>query len=60
MADCLNEASRTGSFPDCFKTGNIVSVCKTNDPSVPLLSKVFKSLIFDQSANCANSFPKKI
>ena len=56
MTDCLNEASKTGSFPDCFKTGNIVSVYKANDPFnrssyrpvclFPLLSKVFESQIF--------------
>ena len=52
----MTEASKTGSFPDCFKTGNIVSVYKANDPFnrssyrpvclFPLLSKVFESQIF--------------
>lgn len=66
MTDCLNEASKTGSFPDCFKTGNIVSVYRANDPfnrssyrPVCLFLfclKYLKARFFYQSSNCAIGF----
>ena len=55
---CVNEAILSGKFPDYFKLSNIVAVHKKKDTTdkcnyrplsvLPLLSKVFEKIIYDQ------------
>ena len=58
MTNCINEANRNNKFPDSLKLSDITPVYKKLDPSdkanyrpvsvLPLLSKVFEKIIYDQ------------
>ena len=58
MTDCINDAINKGVFPDSLKTANIAPVHKKDKPTdkenyrpvsvLPLLSKVFERLLYDQ------------
>ena len=58
MTSCVNEAISSGKFPDSLKLSNIVPVHKKKDPIdkcnyrpvsiLPLLSKVFEKILYDQ------------
>ena len=58
FANCINEAVRNNQFPDSLKLFDITTVYKKLDPSnkanyrpvsvLPLLSKVFEKVIYDQ------------
>ena len=58
LKDCINDCLLKGSFPDRLNFGNITPVHKKDEPTdkenyrrvidLPLLSKVFERLIYDQ------------
>ena len=58
LTNCINEAIRNNKFPDSLKLSDITPVFKKLDPSdkanyrpvsvLPLLSKVFEKIIYDQ------------
>ena len=58
LRSCINDCLLKGSFPDSLKLGNIAPVHKKNEPTdkkndrpvsvLPLLSKFFKRMIYDQ------------
>ena len=58
LTNCINEAIINNKFPDSLKLSDITSVSKKLDPSdkannskvsvLPLLSKVFEEIIYDQ------------
>ena len=58
LTDCINDAINKGVFPDSLKTANIAPVHKKDKPTdkenyrpvsvLPLLSKVFERLLYDQ------------
>ena len=58
LTNCINEAIRNNKFPDSLKLSDITPVFKKLDPSdkanyrpvsvLPLLSKVFENIIYDQ------------
>ena len=58
LTDCINDAINKGVFPDSLKTANITPVHKKDKPTdkenyrpvsvLPLLSKVFERLLYDQ------------
>ena len=58
LKDCINVSILKGKFPDSVKLANITPVHKKDEPTdkenyrpvsvLPLLSKVFERLIFDQ------------
>ena len=57
---CVNEALKTGSFPDSLKCANVRPIHKKDDPSdkknyrpvstLPLLSKVYARVIYEQTS----------
>ena len=58
LRDCINDCLLKGSFPDRLKLANITPVHKKDEPTdkenyrpvivLPLLSKIFERLIYDQ------------
>ena len=58
LTNCINKAIRNNKFPDSLKLSDITPVFKKLDPSdkanyrpvsvLPLLSKVFEKVIYDQ------------
>ena len=58
LRDCINDCLLKGSFPDSLKLANITPVHKKDEPTdkenyrpvsvLPLLSKIFERLIYDQ------------
>ena len=66
LTSCVNEAISSGTFPDFLKLPNIVPVHKKKDPidkcnyrpvsTLPLLSKVFQKIIYDQLYIYKNKF----
>ena len=66
MTSCVNEAILSGKFPDSLKLSNIVPVHKKKDPTdecnyrpvsiLPLLSKVFEKIMYDQLYIYMNNF----
>ena len=58
LRDCINDCLLKGSFPDSLNLGNITPVHKKGEPTekenyrqvsvLPLLSKIFERLIYDQ------------
>ena len=58
LINCINEAIRNNKFPDSLKLSDITPVYKKLDPSdkanyrpvsvLPLLSKIFEKIIYDQ------------
>ena len=57
---CVNEALKTGSFPDSLKCANVRPIYKKDDPFdkknnrpvsiLPLLSKVYERVIYEQTS----------
>ena len=66
LISCVNEAISSGKFPDSLKLSNMVSVHKKKDPTdkcnyrpvsiLPLLSKVFEKIMYDQLYIHMNNF----
>ena len=66
LTNCINEAIRNNKFPDSLKLSNITPVYKNLDPSdktnyrpvsvLPLLSKVFEKIIYDQLYEYSENF----
>ena len=66
LTSCVNEAISSGKFPDSLKLSNIVPVHKKKDPTdkcnyrpvsiLPLLSKVFEKIMYDQLYIYMNNF----
>ena len=58
LTDCINDAINKGVFPDSLKIANITPARKKDEPTdkenyrpvsvLPLLSKVFERLLYDQ------------
>ena len=58
LTDCINDAINKGVFPDSLKIAKITPVHKKDEPTdkenyepvsvLPLLSKVFERLLYDQ------------
>ena len=67
---CVNEAILSGKFPDSFKLSDIVAVHKKKDTTdkcncrplsiLPLLSKVFEKIMYDQICIYMNNFLKEL
>ena len=61
LTNCINNSLSEGFFPDFLKRANITPVHKKNDPLdkenyrpvsiLPLLSKVYKRVVFNQLSN---------
>ena len=66
LTECINEVFRNSKYPESLKLSDIVPVYKKKDPIdksnfrpisiLPLLSKVFENVIFDQLSNYMNNF----
>ena len=66
LTSCVNEDILCGKFPDSLKLSNIVRVHKKKDPTdkcnyrpvsiLPLLSKVFEKIMYDQLYIYMNNF----
>ena len=66
MASCVNEAISSGKLPDSLKLSNTLRVHKNKDPTdkcnyrpvsiLPLLSKVFEKIMYDQLYIYMNNF----
>ena len=66
LAEYINEVLRNSKYPESLKLSDIVPVYKKKDPTdksnfrpisiLPLLSKVFEKVIFDQLSNYMNNF----
>ena len=66
MTSCANEAISSGKFQDSLKLSNTVTVHKRKDPTdkcnyrpvsiLPLLSKVFEKVMYDQFYIYTNNF----
>ena len=67
---CVNEVILSGKFPDSFKLSNIVAVHKKKDTTdkcnysllsiLPLFSKVFEKIMYDQLCIYMNNFLKEL
>ena len=63
---CINKAIETGNFPDSLKMANVTPVFKKEDPLdksnyrpvniLPLLSKVYERVIYNQLSEYSNNF----
>ena len=70
LANCINQSTVSGKFSDSLKLTNISPVYKGKDPLhktnyrpvgvLPLLSKIYKRLIFDQLSRHANKILSKL
>ena len=66
LTNCINKSIETGCFPDSLKEPNITPIFRKDDPLdksnyrpvsfVPLISKVFERLIYDQLSEYTESF----
>ena len=66
MTERINEVLQNGKFTESLKLSDIVPVYKKRDPTykstfrsiniLPLISKVFEKVKFDQLYNCMNRF----
>ena len=66
LTSCINEAISSGKFPDSLKLSNIMPCHKKKDPTdkynyrpvsiLPLLSKVFENIMYDQLYIYMNNF----
>ena len=69
LTKCINKAFNENKFPDTLKLSDIVPVFKKLDPTdktnfrpvivLPLLSKVFEKIIYDQIYEYAETFLNK-
>ena len=67
---CVNEALKSGSFPDSLKCANARPIYKKVDPFdkknyrpvsiLPLLSKIYEIVIYDQASNYFEPFFSEI
>ena len=64
---CVNHALINGKFPSILKNANVTPVHKKDDPSdfrpvsvLPLLSKVFERIIYNQLAKCRDTSLNKL
>ena len=70
LAKCINKAFNENKFPDTLKLSDIVPVFKKLDPTnktnfrpvsvLPLLSKVFEKIMYDQLYEYAETFLNKL
>ena len=70
LTNCINKSIETGSFPYSLKEANITRIFKKNDPLdksnyrpvsvLPLLSKVYERLIYNQLSDHSDTFLKNI
>ena len=66
LTDCINDAINKGVFPDSLKIANITPVHKKDEPTdkknyrpvsvLPLLSKVFERLLYDQLSDYSEKY----
>ena len=66
LTDCINDAINKGVFPDSLKIANITPAHKKDEPTdkenyrpvsvLPLLSKVFERLLYDQLSECLEKY----
>ena len=66
LTNCINKSIETGYFPDSLKLANVSPVFKKEDPFdksnyrpvsiLPLLSKVYEKVIYDQLSDYSESF----
>ena len=70
LTKCINKAFSENKFPDTLKLSNIVPVFKKHDPIykvnfrpvsvLPVLSKVFEKIMYDQLYEYAETFLNKL
>ena len=70
LTNCINQPIVSGKFPDSLKLASISPVYKSKDPVdrtnyrpvsvLPLLSKIYERLIFDQLSQHANKVLSKL
>ena len=70
LTDCINQALMNGKFPDSLKNANITPVHKKDDPTdktnfrpvsvLPLLSKVFERVMYNQLSDYMDTFLNKL
>ena len=70
LTNCINQSIVSGKFPDSLKLASISSVYNAKDPLdktnyrpvsvLPLLSKIYERLIFDQLSSHANKVLSKL
>ena len=70
LTKCINKSIETGYFPDSLKLANVAPVFKKEDPLdksiyrpvsiLPLLSKVYEKVIYNQLSNYSDSFLNNI
>ena len=70
LTKCINKAFNENKFPDTLKLSDIVPVFKKLDPTdktnfrpvsvLPLLSKVFEKIMYDQLYEYAETFLNKL
>ena len=66
MIECVNYTLKNGKFPDSLKNADITPVYKKDDPTgkvnyrpvsvLPLLTKIFKRVIYNQLGEYMNLF----
>ena len=66
LTNCINKSIETGCFPDRLKAANITPIFKKDDPLdkanyrpvsiLPLISKVYERLIYNQLSEYSESF----
>ena len=66
LTNCINKSIETGCFPDSLKAANITPIFKKDDPLdkanyrpvsiLPLISKVYERLIYNQLSEYSESF----
>ena len=66
LTNCINKSIETGCFPDSLKEANITPIFKKDDPLdksnyrpvsiLPLISKVYQRLIYNQLSEYTESF----
>ena len=66
LTNCINESLTNNKFPDTLKLSDITPVFKKFDPSdkanyrpvsmLPLVSKVFEKIMYDQLYKCIEHF----
>ena len=70
LTNCINQSIVSGKFPDSLKLASISQVYQAKDPLdktnyrpvsvLPLLSKIYERLIFDQLSQHANKVLSKL
>ena len=64
LTNCINKSIETGYFPDSLNEANVTPIFKKDDPLdkynsrtvLPLISKVFERLIYNQLSEYTKSF----